>query len=165
MDSPVITDWSTDVVPLRMVPSTGMISPGNTRITSPTSTISAGTTCSLSSRTTRAVVGVNLTRRSMPACALDTVKSSSMAPSCMMKAISAAAKYSPMTTAAMRAKDTSKSAFTSNSLYIASAAPHTIGNPLKIMASHAKSKGNPNRMPARLNTTPMPPMANVTCSL
>ena len=146
------------------MPSTGITSPGNTRITSPTVTTSAGNTSSLPLRTIRAVVGVNLTRRSMPACALDTVNSSSIAPSCMMKAISAAANTSPIATAAISAKDTKRSAFTSNSSYIATAAPHTIGKPHNKMVNHAQSNGNPRRIPNKLNTTPIPPATNVIFS-
>ena len=112
----------------------------------------------------RAVVGVNLTRRSIPACALDTVNSSSMAPSCMMKAISAAANTSPIATAAISAKDTSKSAFTSNSSYMATAAPHTIGRPHNTIVNQAQSKGKPKRTPNKLNTTPIPPATNVIFS-
>lgn len=57
--SPVTIDSSTGLVPSVSRPSTGIFSPGRTRRVSPTRTASSGTSCSLPSRTTRAVGGAS----------------------------------------------------------------------------------------------------------
>ena len=56
-DSPEVPADSMDVWPLVMMPSTGIVSPGRTRRSSPTVTCSAGMICSCPSRRTRAVCG------------------------------------------------------------------------------------------------------------
>ena len=55
--SPVNKDSSTVDSPVRTVPSTGMRSPGRTKITSPTTTLLTATSLSRPSYTTQAVVG------------------------------------------------------------------------------------------------------------
>ena len=57
MLSPVIAASSTLVLPSRITPSTGMLSPGFTITTSPTATCSTGIWISLPSRSTTAVFG------------------------------------------------------------------------------------------------------------
>ena len=78
----------------------------------------------------------------MPARALATVRSSSRAPNCMMKATSPAAKSSPMQTEAMRARDTSTSALMSKAVTRPMTASSTMGMPQRMMATHAASKGS-----------------------
>ena len=140
-DSPVITDWSMAVWPWRITPSTGMVSPGSTRSRSPTLTSSAGMIRSPPFSITRAVRGVRWTSFSIPARALATVRSSSRAPSCMMKATSPAAKISPMITEATRAIDTSTSALMSKAVTRPMTASRIMGIPHRTMATHAGSRG------------------------
>lgn len=140
-DSPVITDWSMAVWPWRITPSTGMVSPGRTRSRSPTFTSSAGMIRSVPFSITRAVRGVRWTSFSIPARALATVRSSSRAPSCMMKATSPAAKISPMITEATRAMDTSTSALMSKAVTRPMTASRIMGIPHRTMAIHAGSRG------------------------
>ena len=131
-----------------------MVSPGSTRSTSPTATASAGTVSSPSGVSRRAVRGVRCTSFSMPALALATVSSSSREPSCMMKAISPAAKISPMATEAMSARDTSTSALMSNRVTRPTAASFNMGMPHSRMASQAGSTG---KVPKKLNSRETPP--------
>ena len=140
-DSPVMTDWSTEVRPSHMIPSTGIVSPGSTRSSSPTCTISAGTTSSPSPVSRRAVRGVSFTSFSMPALARATVRSSSRAPSCMIKATSPAAKSSPMITEATKAMDTSTSALMSKAVISPMNASKIMGRPHSTMATQAGSTG------------------------
>jgi len=140
-DSPVMTDWSMAVWPLTMMPSTGMVSPGSTRSRSSTRTSSAGMMLSAVPSKRRAVRGVRCTSRSMPARALATVRSSSRAPSCMMKATSPAAKISPMMTDASRASETSTSALMSKRVNRPSAPSLMMGTPHSSTASQAGSTG------------------------
>ena len=140
-DSPVMTDWSMAVWPLTMMPSTGMVSPGSTRSRSSTRTSSAGMMLSAVPSRRRAVRGVRCTSRSMPARALATVRSSSRAPSCMMKATSPAAKISPMMTDASRASETSTSALMSKRVNRPSAPSLMMGTPHSSTASQAGSTG------------------------
>ena len=66
--SPVSIDSSTALAPLTTSPSTGTRSPGRTRISSPRTTESAGTSVSAPSRNTRAVFGCrSMSRRIAPA--------------------------------------------------------------------------------------------------
>ena len=125
-----------------MTPSTGTLSPGSTRMRSPTRTCSAGIVSSAPFRSTRAVWGVRCTSFSMPARALATVSSSSSAPSCMMNATSPAAKVSPMQTEAMSARETSTSALMSKAVISPMTASKTMGRPHSTMAIHAISKGS-----------------------
>ena len=133
-DSPVITAWFIEVLPDIITPSTGMLSPGRTLTVSPTLTSPAGIIFSLLSVTTLAVSGVRRTRSSIPSLAFFTVSSSSSPPSYMMNATSPAAKSSPMHTDAMRAIETSTSAFMSNAVTSPITASSTIGTPESIMA-------------------------------
>ena len=73
MLSPVITDWSMEVSPSRIVPSTGTVSPASTLSTSPTFTSSTGISMALPSRSTRAVCGLILMSFSMPSRAFPEV--------------------------------------------------------------------------------------------
>ena len=135
-----MTDWSMAVWPSRMTPSTGMVSPGSTRSVSPARTASAGMTLSVPpSARRRAVRGVRCTSRSMPARARATVRSSSSAPSCMMKATSPAAKISPIMTDATSASDTSTSARMSKRVKRPSAPSRRMGTPQSRTASQAGS--------------------------
>ena len=149
-----MTAWSTAVWPERTAPSTGMVSPGSTRSTSPTATSSAGISSSPSAVSRRAVLGVRWTSFSMPARARATVSSSSREPSCMIKAISPAAKISPMATEAMRARDTSTSALMSNRVNRPTAASFRMGTPHSRMAAQAGSTG---KSPKKLHTSESPP--------
>ena len=155
-DSPVITAWLMEVCPLVMTPSTGMVSPGSTRRRWPTWTCSAGITFSPSAWITRAVRGVRWTSFSMPARALATVRSSSRAPSCMMKATSPAAKSSPIHTEAIRARETSTSALMSKAVTRPITASSTRGTPHRTMATQARSKGR-GCQPKRLASRAAPP--------
>ena len=139
--SPVITAWLMEVSPAIILPSTGMVSPGKTRSISPTHTASAAiiSSCPLLSR--RAVCGVRWTSFSIPARALATVKSSSSAPSCIIKATSPAAKSSPITTEAIKAIETNTSALISKAVIKPIIASIIIGMPHKIIATQAASKG------------------------
>ena len=62
MLSPVRADSSTDVIPLRTVPSTGIFSPGRTTKTSPMETSSIPTTVSFPSLSSTAVFGARRIR-------------------------------------------------------------------------------------------------------
>ena len=94
MLSPVMTDWSTAVVPSVTTPSTGTVSPASTRTSSPAWTCPASTSTKPPPRRTRARCGVKRTRASMPRRARSAVWSSSIEPTCMMSATSPAANHS-----------------------------------------------------------------------
>ena len=144
-DSPVITAWLTEVWPDTTTPSTGTVSPGSTRSRSPVATCSAGMISSAPPRSTLAVWGVRWTSLSMPARARATVRSSSRAPICMMKATSPAAKSSPMHTEAISAMETSTSALMSKERIRPMMASSTMGTPHSTMAIQAASKGRGSR--------------------
>ena len=78
----------------------------------------------------------------MPALAFATVKSSKSAPSCIINAISPAAKSSLIQTDAINAIDTKTSALISNAVISPIIASNTIGTPHKIIATHAISNGS-----------------------
>ena len=99
-DSPVIIDWSTEVSPLTMTPSTGTVSPGRIRSISPLTIFSAGIISSFPSRMRRPCVGARLMSFFSPFFARFVVASSKSAPIAMMKATSPAANRSPMAMAA-----------------------------------------------------------------
>ena len=160
--SPVITAWSTEVSPEIITPSTGIVSPGRTRSTSPTRTSVAGIISSPPDMR-RAVCGVSCTSRSMPARALATVKSSSSAPSCMMNATSPAAKSWPVATDAMSASDTSTSALMSNTVIRPMTASSIIGTPQSMIATQAASKGS-STTPDRLTSSETPHSTRKTIS-
>ena len=122
-----------------------MVSPGSTLKISPAFTSSAGIILSFPPVITRAVLGVRRTRFSMPALARATVRSSKRAPSCIIKAISPAAKSSFIIIEAMRAMDTSTSAFISNFVTRPMTASAIIGTPHSIIDIHAASKGRGRR--------------------
>ena len=153
-----------EVWPERITPSTGMVSPGKMRILSPTRTCSAGTIFSPSPSTTRAVRGVRWTSFSIPALALDTVSSSSRAPSCMINATSPAAKSSPMHTDATRARETSTSALMSKAVTRPMMASRMMGSPHRIMAIQAASKGSGSKS-NRLTISDRPPRTRQRMSL
>ena len=158
-----MTDWSIDVFPETITPSTGTVSPGSTRTMSPTRTSCAETTRSSVPDTTRAVRGVRRTSRSIPARALKTVRSSSRAPSCMIKATSPAANVSPMATEAISARDTSTSALMSKRVTNPMNASRRMGIPHRMMAAHAASNGNGDA-PARLSASAAPDAARSAAS-
>ena len=141
-DSPVITAWFTDVFPERITPSTGMVSPGRTRRISSTATSVAAIMVSVPSLTSFAVWGVRRTSFSIPARALATVSSSNKAPNCMINATSPAAKFSPIKTEAISARDTRTSALMSNSVIRPMTASMIMGIPHRIMATQAASNGS-----------------------
>ena len=161
--SPVITDWSTEVCPSSTIPSAGIVSPGSTRITSPAATVSAAMISSAPPRSTRAVLGVRRTSFSMPARAFATVRSSSSAPICMMKATSPAAKSSPMLTEAISAIETSRSALTSKAVTRPMKASRIIGAPQSAIAIHAASKGRTSA-PKKLAVSAAPETARNAAS-
>jgi hypothetical protein len=68
--SPVIIASSTKDEPSITAPSTAILSPGRTMMTSPGRIASTGTSSSPPSRTTRAVFGCNVRRRRMASLAL-----------------------------------------------------------------------------------------------
>ena len=140
-----------------MTPSTGIVSPGRTRRTSPTRTFSAGMSSSAPPEMRRAVWGVSCTSFSMPARALATVRSSSREPSCMIKATSPAAKSSPIMTEAMSAMETSTSALMSKAVTSPMTASRIIGTPQRMMATQAGSKGRPGASPKMLTSRETPP--------
>ena len=158
-----MTAWFTEVTPETMTPSTGMVSPGRTRRRSPTCTLSAGIVSSPELFMRRAVCGVSCTSFSMPARAFATVRSSSSAPSCIMKATSPAAKSSPMITEAMSAIETSTSALMSKAVTSPMTASSTIGTPQRMMATQAASKGRPGASSKMLTSSEAAPrMRNAT---
>ena len=158
-----MTAWLIEVWPATMTPSTGTLSPGRTRSRSPTRTSCAGTVRSAPSSRSRAVCGVRWTSFSMPARARATVSSSSSAPSCMIKATSPAAKYSPMQTEAMSAMDTRTSALMSKAVTSPMTASSMMGRPQRIIATQAMSKGK-GCTPARLIRTAAPEMTSSVTS-
>ena len=101
--SPVITDWSTEVSPVSMTPSTGMVSPGSTRTVLPTLICSTGTVLSFPFSITLPVSGARAIRFLSPFFARSVVMSSSNAPICIMNATSPAANRSPISMAAIMA--------------------------------------------------------------
>ena len=94
----------------------------------------------------------------MPALALDTVRSSSSAPNCMINATSPAAKSSPVKTAAISARDTRTSALMSKAVTSPITASIMIGSPHRIIAIQAASKGRGNKSKI-LITKEIPPSA------
>ena len=145
IDSPVITAWFIEVCPEQITPSTGIVSPGSTRRISPTRTLSAGTVSSFPFLITRAVCGVKRTSFSIPALAFATVRSSSSAPSCIIKTTSPAAKSSPIHREAIRAIDTSTSALMSKAVTSPITASRIIGIPHRITEIQAASNGKGTR--------------------
>ena len=99
-DSPVIIDWSTEVSPPAMIPSTGMLSPGRILRRSPFLISSAEIISSLPSRSLRPIAGARLMSFFKPFLARLVVASSRSAPMAMIKATSPAANRSPMAIAA-----------------------------------------------------------------
>ena len=99
-DSPVMTDWSIDVSPLTIRPSTGILSPGRMRSTSPRTISSMATISSAPPLMRRPCVGESERRFFKPFFARSVIASSRSAPSAMMKATSPAAKRSPIAIAA-----------------------------------------------------------------
>ena len=107
-DSPVITDWSTEVVPERISPSTGMVSPGRTRRRSPGRMDSAAIISSFPSDNLRPCRGASWIRLFNPFFARWVVFSSKTAPIAIIKATSPAANKSPMAIAAAIAIEISR---------------------------------------------------------
>ena len=81
----------------------------------------------------------------------------------MIKATSPAAKYSPIHTEAMRARDTSTSALMSKAVTRPMTASRRMGRPHRTMATQAASKGK-GCMPARLHTTAAPEISSKATS-
>ena len=162
--SPVITAWSIEVCPEVMIPSTAIPSPGKTRRISPIFTSLAGITNSVPLRMTLAVCGVNFTNFSMPARAFATVKSSSRAPICIIKATSPAAKFSPIQTGAISASDTSTSALISNAVTSPIIASKMIGTPHKTIETQAILKGKKSNIPVKLKIRARPERARSVIS-
>ena len=79
--SPVSMASSTAVVPSRIVPSTGIVSPGRTITRSPTTTSSTGISRSCPSRCTRAVLGLSARSCWMAADVCPLARASSSRPS------------------------------------------------------------------------------------
>ena len=96
-------DWSTEVSPLRIVPSTGIVSPGRILSTSPLRIFSAGTISSFPFVIRRPWVGARLISFFKPFLARFVVASSRIAPICIMNTTSPAANRSPMPIAAAMA--------------------------------------------------------------
>ena len=119
-----------------------MLSPGKTLITSPSFTISDSTILSSPFFIILDVLGVSFKSFSIPSLAFSTVKSSSKAPSCIIKAISPAAKTSLIHIAAISASDTKTSALISNSVVSPIIASIIIGKPQRTIAIQAMLKGN-----------------------
>ena len=142
-----------------------MVSPGSTRRISPFRTSSARIISSLPSTILRAVRGERRTSFSMPALARATVASSKREPNCIIKAISPAARSSPIVSEAISAMETSTSALISNSVTSPFKAPQTMGTPHKITASHAKSNGR-GRISSMLANSAAPEIAmHASCIL
>ena len=100
-DSPVIIDWSTEVVPSIISPSTGILSPGRTRRISFILISSAAIISSFPFEILRPCCGVRLISFFNPFFALSVVFSSKIAPIAIIKATSPAANKSPMAIAAI----------------------------------------------------------------
>ena len=100
-DSPVIMDWSTEVVPSIISPSTGIVSPGRTRRISSILISSAAIISSLPFEILRPCCGVRLISFFKPFLALSVVFSSKIAPIAIIKTTSPAANKSPMAIAAI----------------------------------------------------------------
>ena len=143
-DSPVITDWSTEVAPLIITPSIGMVSPGSTLNMSSILTSASGIISSTPPLTLRPCCGASLMRFSSPTFARSVVMSSRTSPSAMMKATSPAAKTSPIRSAAISAVEISRGeeilAIPSRSSR-RSTASWRIGRPLMSTESQAGSIG------------------------
>ena len=90
--SPLIIDSSTLLWPSSTTPSTGIFSPGRTRRTSPTTTSSSATSCSVpSDDTRRAVLGARPSRARMARPVAERARSSSTWPRSTSAVITAAA--------------------------------------------------------------------------
>ena len=107
-DSPVIIDWSTEVSPSMIIPSTGIVSPGRMRIMSSVHISFAEIISSLLSLIRLPCVGARLINFLSPFFALSVVISSRIAPNAIMKATSPAAKRSPIAMAAIIAMEINK---------------------------------------------------------
>ena len=89
-DSPVRADSFTAVLPLRMMPSTGMLPPGRTTNSSPFLTSSTGISVSLPPRSTMAVFGERFIRERRASVVLPLLLASSILPTVMSVRIMAA---------------------------------------------------------------------------
>ena len=90
MLSPVRADSSTALSPSSTTPSTGMLSPGRTKNTSPRRTCATGIVCSAPSRTTQAVLGVSRMSPLRASVVLPLDRASSILPTVMRVRIMAA---------------------------------------------------------------------------
>ena len=161
-DSPVIIDWSTEVSPLMITPSTGMTSPGRTRSTSSTLISSTGINRSPSGVTFLPRTGVSAISLCSPFFALSVVISSNMAPSSIIKATSPAANKSPIATAANIATviNSAEDILLIPGLWIMRQTErYKSGSPQIITASHAGSTESlmPSRGSVKLITRHTPP--------
>ena len=89
-------DWSTDVSPSIIIPSTGIVSPGNTRSISSRDIFSAGIISSFPFSIFLPCTGAREIRFLRPFFALFVVISSSKAPKAIINTTSPAANKSPM---------------------------------------------------------------------
>ena len=147
-----MTDWSTDVSPLSIVPSTGIVSPGRMRSRSPRRISSAGISSSLPPRTRRPCVGARPSRVLSPFLARLVVASSKMAPMAMMKATSPAANRSPMAMAAnmaMLMSSAEEILLTPGLWTMRQRARYSSGSPLMHTVTQAGSKGSRPSRPVR----------------
>ena len=130
-------DWSSELVPEIISPSTGTLSPGSILNTSPILISSTEITSSTPSTILLPVCGVKLIRFLKPFLALSTVQSSRSAPNAIIHATSPAAKISPIkseATIAIAIRSADEIHFSRINRVIARS---NIGIPLIITAPHA----------------------------
>ena len=159
-DSPVIIDWSTEVSPLMIVPSTGIVSPGRIRKISPCLISSAGIISSFPSFSLRPFVGARLISFFKPFFARFVVASSKSAPIAMINTTSPAANKSPIAIAANMAiqiKRADDILLMPGLWIIRHIARYKRGIPLITIVTHAGSKGR-NEI-----CTGVPPNSSANC--
>ena len=161
-DSPVMIDWSTEVSPLRILPSTGIVSPGRMRRISPCRMSSAGTVSSIPSLSLRAFAGARLISFFRPFFARFVVASSKSAPMAMINATSPAANRSPIAIAAnmaMQIKRAEDILLMPGLWIMRHTARYKRGIPLITTVTHAGSKGRKERC------TGVPPNSSIRCGI
>ncbi len=140
-------DWSIDVFPSAISPSTGIVSPGSIRRISPSLICSTGIISSWipdgSERILLPIMGVRLIKCFNPLFDRSTVFSSKIAPMAMMKATSPAAKSSPIAMEAAIAIEISNAEEVHFSYTNRVIARYVSGYPDKIMVIQAGLKRNP----------------------
>ena len=148
--SPVRLAWLISVVPRVTSPSTGRFSPGRTRTVSPSSTSLRRTSCSLPSRTTRAVSGVRRTSCSIARCAPHAVRRTTCSAISKMNASRPAVTYSPRLIAA-------RIASAASALYVAF--PSTSSSRPAAQSSGAPSSTAPSAAGIDATSADTPPSA------